>query len=298
MPLRPSLPWPWSTRPRGCCPSPQARAPAVVLEAGEHTAAAAAAGRRQRDLDRDVADQPGPVLANGAHVEQANPRNLMPAEQVGVTEQLVAAADPEHDRAARGGRMQGLRACCRSGPRRTAADRGPGRRRGRTDRGRRRPAPRRVRCGPARSRFRARRSGAPARAGCRGRRRCSSGPRTARTRAAAAGACRAGRARVGPNRGSGTEHHHGAAEVLLGRADLPDRRRGEACAHALVQELGRGDPVERDHVACERGVVAVVAVRRPAIARRRGCGARARSPPCPSRARTLHGALRYTRPPT
>ena len=101
-PLRPSLPWPCRTRPSALLAGAEVRAPAVVLEAREHAARAVV----ERDLDRDVADQPRPVLAHGVHVEQPHARDLLRAQRVGVPEQLVAAAHAEHERAARSGRVQ------------------------------------------------------------------------------------------------------------------------------------------------------------------------------------------------
>ena len=85
-------------------------------------------------------------------------------------------------------------------------------------------------------------SGARAPAGCRGRHRCSSGPGTARRPAARAGALA-----VAP--GSGTQHHHRAADVLarLGRRCGPSRGCSPTPAPRAA-ELGR-EAVELDHVA-------------------------------------------------
>ena len=68
----------------------QARAAAVVLEAGEHPRRLA-----QVDLDGDVADQARAVLADGLEVDEADARKPLTSEFVRVAEQLVAAADGE-----------------------------------------------------------------------------------------------------------------------------------------------------------------------------------------------------------
>ncbi len=71
----------------------------MVLEPGDHTRAAAEVG-----LDGAVADQPGPLLAHRPQVDQPDPGQLLAAHLVVVAEQLVAAADGQHDgAAARGG---------------------------------------------------------------------------------------------------------------------------------------------------------------------------------------------------
>ena len=54
------------------------------------------------DLDRDVADQPRPVRADRAQVDQADAGQRLVAELVGVPEQLVAAAHGEDHAAAVG----------------------------------------------------------------------------------------------------------------------------------------------------------------------------------------------------
>ena len=148
----------------------EVRAPAVVLEAGEHARAVDAG---QLDLDRDVADQPRALLADGAQVDEADAGDLLVAELVGVAEELVAAADGE-DRAAVGGRGVQRVALALDEVLRAellvavlAAAEVEEVVRGRVDvvaEARRR--------GP-RSRSRATRTGARAAAGCRGRRRCS-----------------------------------------------------------------------------------------------------------------------------
>ena len=75
------------------------RAAAVVLEAGQHRGSAG-------DLDRDVADQPRAVLADGLEVDEADAGQPLVAELVAVAEQLVAAADAEDHRAALRGGVQ------------------------------------------------------------------------------------------------------------------------------------------------------------------------------------------------
>ena len=78
------------------------RAAAVVLEARQH----ARRGRVQLHLDRDVADQPRAVLADGLEVDQPDAGQGLVAERVAVAEQLVAAADAEQHRAAGRGGVQ------------------------------------------------------------------------------------------------------------------------------------------------------------------------------------------------
>ena len=75
----------------------------MVLEPGDHARAAAEVG-----LDRAVPDQARPRLAHRAQVHEADAGQLLAAELVGVAEQLVAAADRQHDRAAAGRRVQRL----------------------------------------------------------------------------------------------------------------------------------------------------------------------------------------------
>ena len=208
----------------------------VVLEAGQH----ATPGAGQFDLDRHVADQARSVGADRADVEQPDPRQLLVAELVGVTEQLVAAADPEHDRAALGGGVQRRRACARRGQRRTAPGRDPGRRP--CSRGRRRrgssssPIPH---AGQLEADAAPLAAALAASAGCRGRRRCSSGRGTARRRAASAG--------------SDTEDHHLAADVLVGGGDLRARRavRGRPRCRPRSDASTRDD-VKRDAVLARR----------------------------------------------
>src|SRR4051794_36530495 len=86
---------------------PKVRAAAVVLEAGEHPRLGG--GTVEAYLDRDVADQARAVgRADRLEVDEAESRDLLRAELVAVAEQLIAAADSEHERAAAGGRMQRL----------------------------------------------------------------------------------------------------------------------------------------------------------------------------------------------
>ena len=73
-------------------------APPVVLEAGE-------AGERRRGVDDDLADQAGRAGA-GLEVEEPDPVELAAVgREVAVPEQLVAAADAEHDGAGGDGRL-------------------------------------------------------------------------------------------------------------------------------------------------------------------------------------------------
>ncbi len=74
----------------------QVRAPAVVLEAGEH-ARAVEAGKAH--LDRDVADEPRPGLAHRVQIDEPDPGDALVAELVVVAEELVAAAHGEDDAA-------------------------------------------------------------------------------------------------------------------------------------------------------------------------------------------------------
>ena len=156
----------------------EARAAAVVLEAGEHPRAPA-----EVDLDGDVADQPRAVLADGLEVDQADAGQPLTSEFVGVAEQLVAAADGEDHLS--GGR-RGVQRVALDGRQILGAQRlvavlaaadveevvGVGVERV-AEAG----------AGQLERRARATRSACAAAAGCRGRRRCSSGPGTARRRA-------------------------------------------------------------------------------------------------------------------
>ena len=58
------------------------------------------------DLDRDVADQARAGVAHGFEVHQADAREALAAQLVGVAEQLVAAADREDDAPALGRGVQ------------------------------------------------------------------------------------------------------------------------------------------------------------------------------------------------
>ena len=69
-PTRPLLPWPLQHAAERLRAGAEVRAPAVVLEAGEHARAVA----REVDLDRDVADQPRAVLADGVQVDEPDAR--------------------------------------------------------------------------------------------------------------------------------------------------------------------------------------------------------------------------------
>ena len=83
----------------------EVRAPAVVLEAGETRG-----WRRGPGSSTSIATLPisrGPSsLADRAQVDEPDARDLLVAERVGVAEQLVAAADAEHDLARAGGGVQ------------------------------------------------------------------------------------------------------------------------------------------------------------------------------------------------
>ena len=70
-PLRPSLPWPRSTRPRGCWPGPRRVRPPWFSKPASTRPPRRSPVPASVDLDRDVADQARPVLAHRAHVEQA-----------------------------------------------------------------------------------------------------------------------------------------------------------------------------------------------------------------------------------
>src|SRR3954453_9727231 len=65
-------------------------AAAVILEPGKLAWPAA-----EVDLDRDVADQARPGLADGLQVGEAEPGQVLLAELIAVAEQLVAAANGE-----------------------------------------------------------------------------------------------------------------------------------------------------------------------------------------------------------
>ena len=76
------------------------RAAAVILETREH----ARRPRLELDLDRDVADQPWALGARGVQVDEANTREGLATQLIGMTEELVAATDAEDHRATvRGG---------------------------------------------------------------------------------------------------------------------------------------------------------------------------------------------------
>ena len=92
-PSAPLLPWPRMTRPSGSTPGAQVGAAAVVLEAGDLQRRPVA----EVGLDRDVADQPRPGVADGLEVDEAEALDPLLAELVAVAEQLIAAADREHD---------------------------------------------------------------------------------------------------------------------------------------------------------------------------------------------------------
>ena len=98
-PSRPLFPWPLMHAAERLLVRAEVGAAAVVLEARDHARAGAEVG-----LDGAVADQPRARLADGLQVDQAHAGQLLAAKLVRVAEQLVAAADGEHHRAAaRGG---------------------------------------------------------------------------------------------------------------------------------------------------------------------------------------------------
>ena len=140
----------------------------------------------QVHLDRHVADQSRAIRADGADVKQPDAGKLRVTQLIRMSEQLVTATDAEYERPALGRRGQRLAlvleevagaeflvpvlAAAHVVEVGASAD----------------PAGHRCRRRSARSRGPATRSGAAASAGCRGRRRYSSGPDTARRRAACA----------------------------------------------------------------------------------------------------------------
>src|SRR5918996_4489536 len=75
----------------------QIGAAAVVLKTGDHPRAAAQVG-----LDRAVADQPRSWLAHGPQIHELDAGQLLVAQLVARAEQLVPAADREHDGSAVG----------------------------------------------------------------------------------------------------------------------------------------------------------------------------------------------------
>ena len=100
-PERPSLPWPFRTRPSGRSPAPSRVRPPWFSKPARTRGRAV-----EVDLDRDVADQPRAVLAHRLEVDEADAREPLAAELVAVAEQLVAAADGEDHLAARGRGVQ------------------------------------------------------------------------------------------------------------------------------------------------------------------------------------------------
>src|SRR5262249_39816516 len=86
-------------RPR---PHAEMGAAAVVLEAGQHALGAGL----ELDLDRDVADQPRAVSPNGFEIDQADARQRLIAELIGVPEELEATAPREDNAASARGSVQ------------------------------------------------------------------------------------------------------------------------------------------------------------------------------------------------
>ena len=231
-PSAPLLPWPLSTRPSGSRAGPEMRAPAVVLEARQHPRAGA-----EVDLDRDVADQPRAGVAHGLEVDEPDAGEPLAAELVGVAEQLVAAADGEDDAPALGRGVQ-----------RVALDGGEVLRAQLLVTVLTTPEVEQVvgvgidlvaeaRRRTARSRSRATRSGARAAAGCRGRRRCSSGPDTARRPAG----------RRQPRSITTVEPRWASVSAIR-----PRRLGPQPAGAALGLEVGRAERRERDRVVLAR----------------------------------------------
>ena len=103
-PEEPVLPWPLSTRPSGCSPAPRCVRPPWFSKPASTRGGPSLV---EAHLDRDVADQPRAVgRADRLEVDEAEAGDLVVAELVAVAEQLKAAADAEHDRAARRRRVQ------------------------------------------------------------------------------------------------------------------------------------------------------------------------------------------------
>ena len=102
-PEAPVLPWPLSTRPRGCAPAPRCVRPPWFSKPAS-TRDPLSAG--QAHLDRDVADQPRAVLAHRVQVDEPDPGDPLVAELVVVAEELVAAAHGEDDAAGVGRGVQ------------------------------------------------------------------------------------------------------------------------------------------------------------------------------------------------
>ena len=92
------------------------------------------------DFDRDVADQARALGTNRHQVDEADARKRLLTKLVGVTEQLVSAADGEDHRAAFGDRVQRVSLDARQILQRTASGRDPGPRRCRRGRLRRDPS--------------------------------------------------------------------------------------------------------------------------------------------------------------
>ena len=177
-PCAPLLPWPVSTRPSGGSP-----APAGCGRRGSRSRRARAGPSPQLDFDRDVADQARTVLAHRCRSRRPTP-GILVAERVRVAEELVAAADAEDHRPARGSGVQrvtlGLDEIVRA--QRLVAILAAAEIEEVVGVGVELVA--RARVGELEADPAPRAAALRAAAGCRGRRRCSSGRGTARRRAA------------------------------------------------------------------------------------------------------------------
>src|SRR2546430_12366842 len=92
---RPVVPVPPNHGAEGVAPLPQLVAPAVVLEPRQLPGPVA-----KVDLDLDVANQPGTRLADRLQVGETEAWDPLVTQLVAVAEELVAAANGEHHRAA------------------------------------------------------------------------------------------------------------------------------------------------------------------------------------------------------
>ena len=86
----PLLPWPSRTLPSGV-----AEGPRWVRPPWFSNPASTRVRPLDLDLDRDVADQPGPGFTDGRQIGDAESGDRLVAELVAVAEQLIAAADGE-----------------------------------------------------------------------------------------------------------------------------------------------------------------------------------------------------------
>ena len=108
-PEAPVLPWPLSTRPSGCSPAPRCVWPAWFSKPARTRRAGGASSPSSSSTS--IATLPirrGPSERIVSQVDEPEPRDHLVGERVAVAEQLVAAADAEHERAAVGGGVQRL----------------------------------------------------------------------------------------------------------------------------------------------------------------------------------------------